>query len=348
MTRRPDTLESQRAEFASSPFLAMPIAGAIAWAAIGVAGASQISGRLERFPSWVVMSAALACGGVGAIAMGLAGRLVPFVVVAVVAVVGVIAAGVLIGPDISDARDRVDARWTSLRAPFTARYQALRAVSDAMHAVAAGERAVVQDLDDALARWEKLSLTGDAHANAAREAETVNELEALTRRLRENVLQSDRLNVDPGIEAALLAFDQATVPIPDVQLYNRSVRRYEDERSGAVHGLVAAVLLGVGRGFGETMAVLMASGHAIHIPTSVFDSVRALTATIAAELGETAVGSDHYGALFTMGIFLFVVTFAINLAADLIVRGKLERRLVVELQPPAARCPPLPLPARRQ
>ena len=50
-------------------------------------------------------------------------------------------------------------------------------------------------------------------------------------------------------------------------------------------GLSAAVLLGIGRAFGETIAVLMASGHAIHIPTSVFDSVRALTATIAAELG---------------------------------------------------------------
>ena len=56
----------------------------------------------------------------------------------------------------------------------------------------------------------------------------------------------------------------------------------------AKNGLVAAVLLGVGRGFGETMAVLMASGHSINLPTSVFDSVRALTATIAAELGETA------------------------------------------------------------
>ena len=90
----------------------------------------------------------------------------------------------------------------------------------------------------------------------------------------------------------------------------------------AKNGLVAAVLLGVGRGFGETMAVLMASGHAINIPTSIFDSVRALTATIAAELGETAVGSDHYRALFTLGILLFVVTFAINLTADLIVRGR--------------------------
>ncbi len=89
----------------------------------------------------------------------------------------------------------------------------------------------------------------------------------------------------------------------------------------AKNGLVAAVLLGVGRGFGETMAVLMASGHAINLPTSVFDSVRALTATIAAELGETAVGSTHYQALFTLGILLFLVTFAINLIADVMVRG---------------------------
>jgi len=91
------------------------------------------------------------------------------------------------------------------------------------------------------------------------------------------------------------------------------------------NGLMAAVLLGVGRGFGETMAVLMATGHAIHLPTSVFDSVRALTATIAAELGETAVGSDHYQALFTLGILLFVVTFVINLTADLVVRGVRDR-----------------------
>ena len=89
----------------------------------------------------------------------------------------------------------------------------------------------------------------------------------------------------------------------------------------AKNGLMAAVLLGVGRGFGETMAVLMASGHSINLPSSPFDSVRALTATIAAELGETAQGSEHYQALFTLGIFLFAVTFIINLTADLVVRG---------------------------
>jgi phosphate transport system permease protein len=87
------------------------------------------------------------------------------------------------------------------------------------------------------------------------------------------------------------------------------------------NGLMAAVLLGVGRGFGETMAVLMATGHAINIPTSVFDSVSAITATIAAELGESPVGSDHYRALFTLGILLFLITFVINLTADLVVRG---------------------------
>jgi len=89
----------------------------------------------------------------------------------------------------------------------------------------------------------------------------------------------------------------------------------------AKNGLLGAVLLGVGRGFGETMAVLMATGHSINLPTSVFDSVRALTATIAAELGEAAIGSDHYKALFTLGILLFAVTFIINLTADLVVRG---------------------------
>ena len=92
----------------------------------------------------------------------------------------------------------------------------------------------------------------------------------------------------------------------------------------AKNGLLGAVLLGVGRGFGETMAVLMATGHAINIPGSVFDSVRSLTATIAAELGETAVGSSHYQALFTIGISLFVITFIINLIADLVIRDVRE------------------------
>lgn len=89
----------------------------------------------------------------------------------------------------------------------------------------------------------------------------------------------------------------------------------------AKNGLLAAVLLGVGRAVGETMAVLMATGHSVRIPTGPLDSVRTLTATIAAELGESPVGSDHYQVLFIIGILLFTITFAVNLGADLIVRG---------------------------
>ncbi len=90
----------------------------------------------------------------------------------------------------------------------------------------------------------------------------------------------------------------------------------------AKNGLLAAVLLGVGRAVGETMAVLMATGHAVNIPTGPFDPVRTLTATIAAELGEASVGSPHYQVLFVIGILLFSITFLVNLTADLIVKGR--------------------------
>jgi len=89
----------------------------------------------------------------------------------------------------------------------------------------------------------------------------------------------------------------------------------------AKNGLLAAVLLGVGRAVGETMAVLMATGHAVHIPGSLLDSVRTLTANIAAELGEAPSGSDHYRVLFLTGTLLFLITLVVNLTADFVVRG---------------------------
>ena len=89
----------------------------------------------------------------------------------------------------------------------------------------------------------------------------------------------------------------------------------------AKNGLLAAILLGVGRAVGETMAVLMATGHAVNVPHSVFDSVRTLTATIAAELGEAPEHSPHYSVLFLIGILLFTITFIVNLVADLVVKG---------------------------
>jgi phosphate transport system permease protein len=93
----------------------------------------------------------------------------------------------------------------------------------------------------------------------------------------------------------------------------------------AKNGLLAAVLLGVGRAIGETMAVLMATGHAVKIPDGPLDSVRTLTANIAAELGEAPAGSDHYRVLFMIGVLLFIITFVIMLTADLVVRGTRQR-----------------------
>jgi phosphate transport system permease protein len=95
----------------------------------------------------------------------------------------------------------------------------------------------------------------------------------------------------------------------------------------AKNGLLAAVLLGIGRAIGETMAVLMATGHAVQIPHSLFDPIRTLTATIASELGEAVKGGDHYRVLFVIGLVLFAVTFVVNLTADLVVKGiRNERR----------------------
>jgi phosphate transport system permease protein len=89
----------------------------------------------------------------------------------------------------------------------------------------------------------------------------------------------------------------------------------------AKNSLLAAVLLGVGRSIGETMAVLMATGHAAKIPHSILEPVQTLTATVAAELGETSRGETHYRVLFLIGIVLFAFAFLVNLSADLIVKG---------------------------
>jgi phosphate transport system permease protein len=93
----------------------------------------------------------------------------------------------------------------------------------------------------------------------------------------------------------------------------------------ARNGLLAAALLGVGRAVGETMAVLMATGHAVQIPTGLLDPVRTLTANIASEMGEVSKGSEHYRVLFAIGVLLFAITFLVNLTADLVVRGVRRR-----------------------
>ncbi len=107
----------------------------------------------------------------------------------------------------------------------------------------------------------------------------------------------------------------------------------------AKNGLLAAVLLGVGRAVGETMAVLMATGHSVRMPIDgkfpffhILEGCRTLTATIASELGEAArlepdptgaypEEANHYQVLFVLGLLLLLITFTINLTADLIVKG---------------------------
>jgi phosphate transport system permease protein len=86
----------------------------------------------------------------------------------------------------------------------------------------------------------------------------------------------------------------------------------------AASGISTSVILGMSRIAGETMTVLMVSGGAAVIPKSFFDPVRPMTSTIAAEMGEAAVGSDHYHALFAIGLILFLITLVFNAAAEMI------------------------------
>jgi phosphate transport system permease protein len=88
----------------------------------------------------------------------------------------------------------------------------------------------------------------------------------------------------------------------------------------ALPGIIAGVMLGVGRVIGETMAVLMVTGNAAIMTASPLESVRTLTATIAAEMGEVAFGSTHYHALFCVGVVLLIMTLCINLTAMNILR----------------------------
>ena len=87
----------------------------------------------------------------------------------------------------------------------------------------------------------------------------------------------------------------------------------------AFSGVSASIILGFGRAIGETMIVLMAAGNAANLTTDLFRSVRTMTATIAAEMGEVSHGSDHYYALFFIGIVLFTITFFLNLIAESII-----------------------------
>lgn len=93
-------------------------------------------------------------------------------------------------------------------------------------------------------------------------------------------------------------------------------------------GVLMALMLGVGRAIGETMTVMMVTGNAARVPIGLRDffmPVRTMTATIAAEMGEVAHGSPHYHVLFAVGLTLFIITFAVNIAAASVVFRQVKR-----------------------
>lgn len=94
----------------------------------------------------------------------------------------------------------------------------------------------------------------------------------------------------------------------------------------ATPGIFAALLLGVGRVFGETMIALMATGNAALLSSNPFESVRTFAATIGAEMAETVFGETHYSVLFFIGSLLFIFSFALNAIAEFYVKGKLIKK----------------------
>ena len=95
----------------------------------------------------------------------------------------------------------------------------------------------------------------------------------------------------------------------------------------ATPGIFAAVILGFGRAFGETMIVLMATGNAALLTASLVDPVRTLSATIGAEMAEVVFGDTHYRVLFFIGALLFIISFCLNAIAEFFVRNLLMKRL---------------------
>jgi hypothetical protein len=158
----------------------------------------------------------------------------------VVLVGGAIALVVAERPKLDDARDEVDRQWAPLRAPdqLVLRYQKLAGALSAFDAAGGSGRGVSTDLHHALASWEQALHSGDAGSQAT----AANAVEAQATRLVANVLGSERLKLESAVTDALTEFTGTKPDAALVKAYNRAVRAYEDERTGALQQPVARVV----------------------------------------------------------------------------------------------------------
>jgi hypothetical protein len=173
--------------------------------------------------------------------------------VAVVAV-GAVVAVLTTRPHLSDARDRLDRRWFTLRPSLQTRYATLTPVEQALVAAGGPDRDVTRDLRAELAHWKDLSGRSRADADPGAEATAANALEALARRTKAN-MTNGKLSGNQALTSALQAFDTA-VPTPPnaVGAYNDAVRAYQRERGGTVHSAVAWLL-----GYGQRPQLILGS-----------------------------------------------------------------------------------------
>jgi phosphate transport system permease protein len=94
----------------------------------------------------------------------------------------------------------------------------------------------------------------------------------------------------------------------------------------ATQGIFAAFLLGLGRAFGETMIVLMATGNAALSSLNMFESVRSMSAAIGAEMAEVVFGDAHYNVLFFIGVCLFIFSFTLNAIAEFFLKQRMMKK----------------------
>lgn len=168
-------------------------------------------------------------------------RVVLLFLLVIVLLAGAAVAGVATArPALDDDRSAVDARWTTLRGPLTARYDGLAQVATALDSAGAGARTYTTDLADELAVWA--ALVGEKDADPGEEADAANRLEGLATRARINVARSVRLSRDPALTQAFAGFDAALVPADAVEAYNRAVRTYQSTRTDTLKRLPADLL----------------------------------------------------------------------------------------------------------